>query len=283
MALTRIAVATVRPLPEPDPDEAILLAALREGGAEVSMWDWHDAAVDPAAFDAVVIRSTWDSHRDPDAFRAWVQRTAAATRLRNPASAILWNLHKGYLRELEARRVPVVPTAWVAHGESASCAALLSRFGGRVVIKPAVSAASFRTARFEATEAMAAQAFLQDLAAAGDVMVQPFLASTETTGEHALVWIDGVVTHAVRKTPRFAGADEAVSTARPPTAEETAFAGQALSAAGFGDLTYARIDVMRDDANRLVLSELELIEPSLFLTQHPPARERLVDALLRLA
>ena len=283
MALTRIAVATVRPLPEPDPDEAILLAALREGGAEASMWDWHDAAVDPAAFDAVVIRSTWDSHRDPDAFRAWVQRTAAATRLRNPAGAVLWNLHKGYLRELAARGVPVVPTAWIPQGQRGDAADLFARFGERIVVKPAVSAASWRTERFAAAETPAAQTFLDELSAARDVMVQPFLASTETTGEHALVWIDGEVTHAVRKTPRFAGADESVSTARPPDAEEIAFAQRTLAAAAFPDLTYARIDVMRDEADRLVLSELELIEPSLFLAQHRPARERLAGALLRLA
>lgn len=281
MALTRIAVATVRPLPEPDPDEPLLLAALRDAGADTRMWDWHDAAVDPASFDLVVIRSTWDSHRAPDAFRAWVRRTAAATRLVNPADAVLWNLHKGYLQELEARGVPIVPTAWVAKGEHADAAALLARFGGRIVAKPAISAASFRTERFGEGEAAAAQRFLDELASAADAMVQPYLASTETTGERSLVVIDGALTHAIRKTPRFAGADEAVSAALAPTAEETAFAERVVAAAGFADLAYARVDVMRDDAGRLVLSELELIEPSLFLEQHPPALDRLVRALMR--
>lgn len=281
MALTRIAVATVRPLPEPDPDEPLLLAALRQAGADARMWDWHDDSVDPASFDLVVIRSTWDSHRAPDGFRAWVRRTAAATRLVNPADAVLWNLHKGYLRELEARGVPIVPTAWVAKGERADAAALLARFGGRIVAKPAISAASFRTERFAAGEAAAAQRFLDDLASGGDAMVQPYLASTETTGERSLMVIDGAVTHAIRKTPRFAGGDESVSAALAPTAEEAAFAERTVAAAGFADLAYARVDVMRDDAGRLVLSELELIEPSLFLEQHPPALDRLVRALVR--
>ena len=81
--------------------------------------------------------------------------------------------------------------------------------------------------------------------------------------------------------PRFAGSDESVSAALAPTPEETAFAERTLAAAGFAGLVYARVVVMRDDAGRAVLSELELIEPSLFLEQHPPALARLADALVR--
>ena len=128
----RIGVATVRPLPEPDPDEPLLLAALRGAGADPSMWNWHDASRRGEDFDLVVIRSTWDSHRSPDAFRAWVTRTASATRLCNPAGAVLWNFHKGYLRALEARGVAIVPTAWVARGERADGVRARSADAGRI-------------------------------------------------------------------------------------------------------------------------------------------------------
>ncbi|MFN9969178.1 MAG: hypothetical protein ACK58T_04695, partial [Phycisphaerae bacterium] len=37
------------------------------------------------------------------------------------------------------------------------------------------------------------------------------LRAVEGHGERALVWIDGEFTHAVRKSPRFAGNDEQVS------------------------------------------------------------------------
>lgn len=51
---------------------------------------------------------------------------------------------------------------------------------------------------------------------------------------------------------------------------------------GRADLLYARVDLIRD-GDTLRLMELELVEPSLFLKQHPPALERLTDALLRRA
>jgi len=48
-------------------------------------------------------------------------------------------------------------------------------------------------------------------------------------------------------------------------------------------LLYARVDVMRDDAGRMVLSELELIEPSLFLKQRALALQRLAFEIARRA
>jgi hypothetical protein len=44
---------------------------------------------------------------------------------------------------------------------------------------------------------------------------------------------------------------------------------------------YGRVDLLSDEAGTLRVSELELIEPSLFLVQSPPALERLVRAIAR--
>ena len=54
--------------------------------------------------------------------------------------------------------------------------------------------------------------------------VQDYLASVEGYGERALVWIDGEVTHSVRKTPRWEGQDEHVSEAMPVSAAEAELA-----------------------------------------------------------
>ena len=46
------------------------------------------------------------------------------------------------------------------------------------------------------------------------------------------------------------------------------------------ELLYARVDVFRADDGALQLSEVELIEPSLFLRQSPSACERLVRGIV---
>ncbi len=44
---------------------------------------------------------------------------------------------------------------------------------------------------------------------------------------------------------------------------------------------YARVDLVRDAANKPLVLELELVEPSLFLSFHPPAAVGFADALER--
>jgi len=226
-----------------------------------------------------VLRSCWNYHEQPDAFRRWLDRAAAATTIVNPPALVRWNLHKGYLRDLAVRGVAIVPTEFVPAGASLRLADLLRARGwDDIVLKPAISAASANTRRFRGEALGAAQAFL-DGHRGRDMMVQPYQRSTESLGEHSLVWIDGEVTHGVRKAARLAGSHESVSAATVPSTAERAFAAHALAQSPPG-ARYARIDLMVGDGGRLLLSELELIEPSLYLLQSPPALARFVRTLL---
>ncbi|MBM4212844.1 MAG: hypothetical protein FJ179_03900 [Gammaproteobacteria bacterium] len=275
-------IATCRPLPEPDGDEDLLLKALQSAGINAQMVAWHDPAEwqRPAA---TVIRSTWDYIYDLEAFTRWATAVAVTSAMWNPLKVILGNLHKRYLIELAAHGVPVTPTLLLERGESVDIHAQCAVRGWRdVVIKPAVGAGSFETHRIAATSADA-DAVCRRLLAERDVLVQPYLDSVEHHGERALVWIDGEFTHAVRKSPRFAGGVESVSEALPIAPAERAVGEAALAAVGAlgQDLLYARVDVAPDAAGQPVVMELELVEPSLFLLQHPTAMRRLVAGIAR--
>ncbi len=128
-----------------------------------------------------------------------------------------------------------------------------------------------------------AEAHLAALLEHGDALVQQYLPSVQEYGERALVWIDGEVTHAVRKSPRFEGEEESVSEAVPVSAAEEDLARAAIAASPGGgrDLLYARVDMAPGPDRRPVLMELELLEPSLFFDQAPAALERYIAALGR--
>jgi hypothetical protein len=274
----QLVIATASRLPEVDRDETSLLAALASRGVEASLRPWDSA--DPTAWaDAIptVLRSTWNYIHALPAFLAWAR---ARPTLWNPADVVAGNVHKRYLGELAAAGHAVVPTLLIERGQLASRQSLdaIGRAAG-LVIKPAVSAGSFKTFRFAAGERAAALAQARALARSRDILVQPYLESVETHGERALVWIDGAFTHAVRKSPRFAGQEEQVSAALPIEADERAL-GEAILAPLAARLLYARVDLARDQQGRPCLMELELIEPSLFLLAAPAALERLVDALV---
>ncbi|MBX3221695.1 MAG: hypothetical protein KF795_14360 [Labilithrix sp.] len=278
----KVALATCVKLPEHDADAAPLIAALEAAGARVRSIAWDDPAAVPDADEIVVIRSTWNYFTDVGGFLAWVERTAKTARLFNPAPIVAGNARKTYLRDLERRGVDVVPTEYVARGEARSVRDLMRERGwDTIVIKPVVSAGSFSTQRFGAGREDDAARFLAELTSQRDAMIQRWMPSVEGYGERSLVWIDGEITHAIRKTPRFTGNAEAVS-AVPIAADEQAFA-EALLEPIRQSLLYARVDVVRDEAGTLRLMELELIEPSLFLVESARALERLTGAIVRRA
>ncbi|TBR26028.1 hypothetical protein EPO15_01070 [bacterium] len=273
--MKRVALATCQALPEPDHDEAPLLAALRGLGVSADMLAWDDPAADPAAYDLVVVRSTWNYIHDLPGFRAWLKRAGDATRLANPADVMSWNCDKSYLFELSAAGVPVVPTVNVSRGTWPA----LDRLPWEdLVVKPRVGAASFATKRFPPGHRVQAEAFLRETCSARDMLVQPYVPSVDGHGERSLVWVGGELTHSVRKNPRLAGGDESVSEALPPEADERAFVERVLAPRRQG-LLYARVDVARAEDGTLMLMELELVEPSLFLKQCPPALERFARAI----
>jgi glutathione synthase/RimK-type ligase-like ATP-grasp enzyme len=276
----RVFLATCRRLPEPDPDQDLLLAALQERGLVARMAAWDDSAVSWAEADLVVLRSTWDYYSSPVEFLAWAEWASGVSRLLNPVEVVRWNHHKRYLLELERGGVRVVPTALLPRGARTSLLEIMGvRRWSDVVVKPAISASSFRTARFDRQSVALGNEHLASIVAVGDALVQEYLPSVERYGERALVWIDGEFTHAVRKHPRLMGGVEAVSQAQPIAPDERALGEMALAGWKPGELLYARVDMARDQEGRPRVMELELIEPSLFLLQDPAALTRMAEAI----
>lgn len=269
----RLGLATCVRLPEPDPDEAAVLAAFRDAGVRVRLTAWDDPRENPGDFDLIVLRSTWNYPEAPEEFLAWLDRTAQATHVLNPPDVVVANIHKRYLLTLADAGLPTVPTTLVAKGGVPELPDSPSGW----VVKPAVGAGSWLTRRF--TDRDTALAFLAELTAVEDALVQPYMTSVEAGGERSLVWIAGEATHAVAKRPRFDGEDEAVALAESPSDAERDLAARAIAALSPEPPLYARVDLISGEDGPL-LSEVELIEPSLFFLQHRPALTRFVAAVL---
>ena len=194
-----VALATAREVADLDDEGRLLAAALADRGARVAPAVWDDADVDWAGFDLVVVRSTWDYAPRVAEFVTWAERVGAVTRLENPPGLLRWSTDKHYLLDLERAGVPVVPSAFLEAGADP---------GGHPwaavehVVKPAVSAGSKDTLRLGAHDAERSRAHAADLLAAGrSVLVQPYLDAVDTEGETAVVLVDGVFSHAIRKAP----------------------------------------------------------------------------------
>jgi glutathione synthase/RimK-type ligase-like ATP-grasp enzyme len=276
-----VLLATGAEHPELWEDELLLVDALAERGLSAGPGVWSDPAVDWAAARLVVIRSAFDYIRDRDAFCAWADRVEATTPLHNAARVLRWNSHKSYLRELEAAGVPIVPTAWVDAGSRTDLARLLAERSWRdAVVKPAVDNGARGALRVHAGDPERGQSHLDLLLAERDVMIQPFVAATETSGERAMIHIDGRFSYAIRKDQMLAGRTFSLDRTPPidPDPDERALAEQVLSLIPESPLLYARVDAVMDDGVARLM-ELEVIEPVLFFSKVPGSAERLTAAI----
>lgn len=285
-----LTLVTCTAMPEADVDEQPLLDALAAAGVETRIAAWDDPDVDWGAAPLTVVRSTWNYAHDRRGFLDWMRRASgASTVLRNSPGVMSPNTHKGYLAGLDRAGVDVVPTRWFA-GDSAATAApeaLRALPWDRIVAKPAVGGGSLGVQAFalrDDAQLDAAAEHVAGLRRTGEVLVQPQLESIARDGELDIVWIDGEFTHVVTKRDRHEGDEESVGGARLPTNAERQIGEATLRTLGPAtrrDLLYARVDVAPDELGTLRVVELELVEPSLFLTHHEPAMERFVAALAR--
>jgi glutathione synthase/RimK-type ligase-like ATP-grasp enzyme len=267
-----------------DPDDRLLMHELQTRGLTVSIESWSDPRAQWGASRLCIVRSTWDYHERYDEFIAWVEHAASLTVLKNDPRVLRWNAHKSYLKELEWLGVPIVPTAWVSRGEPCDLAELAETRGWHdVVLKPARGAAAHQVTlvRRGAASFAAGQAQFGQLAQKQDVLVQPYLRSVVDWGERALIFFRGHYSHAVRKKPfdtvLVVGTRSSLVEPKP---EELDIAARAPAGVP-GRPLYARVDLLRDDEDRVCVNEVELIEPGLYLGVHAPARRHFADAVER--
>jgi hypothetical protein len=279
-----VRLVTAAVLDVPDPDLPRLARALSAAGCSVDVADWRDPHVAWESARCTVVRSPWDYVDALAEFLAWADRVASVSSLWNPVDVVRWNTHKSYLLELATWGAPVVPTVVLLQGSAASLDGICDARGwNTVVVKPAVGVGARGAGRFDVGDPAGA-GHLDDLLAAGDVLVQPFVPTVASEGEWSIVLVEGRATHALRKRAapgdyriqeHWGGNTEPVE----PSGSLVELAERVCAALPWPTL-YARVDVVRYQESWHLL-ELEVTEPSLWLDLAPAsATERLVGAVM---
>lgn len=292
-------------------DEEHLYRALDAAGVCYSLVDWDDVTP-PAVMErwaALLVRTTWNystSCATSERFKSWLARVARAVPVvMNDARVMTWNVSKTYLSDLNAYPgVVTIPTVYLKR-EGGDIAALARERGwSRVILKPCVSGGSRDTFQVDVRDEQgvrAAQLRLDALLAGGEdgFMLQPFISSVCHAGELSVIAIDGAVTHAVEKRPKegefrvqeeYGGVPTSVSVTQSERDAVAAVLRGAVAATGCDVPLIARVDFLRvtddvrhelrlpDTPRRLLLLELECIEPCLFFGT---GGEETVAALVR--
>jgi glutathione synthase/RimK-type ligase-like ATP-grasp enzyme len=258
-----VLLVTCSALPDGEDGGDLLVAELAARGLVARWAAWDDPTVDWSAARAVAVRSTWDYESRREEFLAWAGSVGPG--LLNGADVLVWNTDKAYLLDLAEAGLPVVPTVLAKTPDEASAAA--ARFG-TAVCKPTVGAGGRGLVVLDGCG---------EPAGAGPWLVQPVVESVHAEGELSVFVLGGRAVAEVRK---VAGGDDVRvheeyggrSAAVPLADEHAALAVRAVHVAEElldGDLSYARVDLMRLADGTLAVGELEVTEPGFYLDLVP--------------
>lgn len=275
-----VLLATSREWAAGEPGHEALEDELRRRGIDHRWARWDDPDVDWAG-SLVALRSTWDYATRAPEFLAW---TRTLPWVLNGADVFEWNHDKTYLVDL-ADDVPAVPTRLASTVEELSAAV---RELGATVVKPRVGAGGAGVLVTDDPDderlgtTFSGHPELEPVG--GPWVCQPLVESVRTTGETSVFVLDGRVVAQVDKLPaggeirvheHFGGSSRPVAVAD----DAAALANDAIEVVGrrFGrPCDYGRVDMMRHEG-RWVVSELELIEPGLYLDVLPGNAVPFVD------
>ena len=249
-------------------------------------WRTPDALWD--RYDLVVIRSPWDYQSNCDAFLQSLERIHQShARLENSLKIVQWNIQKTYLKELQKAGTAIVPTEWLQNPSVTDLRHLFAQLqSDNIVIKPLVGANADNAFWLHTESSFEILHEVVTVFQGRTALAQPFVDSVVRFGEISLTFFAGEYSHSVLKSPRsgdFRVQEEhgGVIRSYEPAPSIIEFARRSLQAVPAPTL-YARVDVVLLSDHSPAIMELEVIEPSLYLSYDPAAPARFADAIEKL-
>lgn len=254
--------------------------ALADLGWTVEEVCWRVAEGGWDQYDAVYPCTAWDYPDHLDEFTSMLEQIEnSSARLVNELALLRWNLHKSYLRDLQAAGADIVPSLWRTEFDAEDAAGWFEAHGvDRLIIKPAVGANAQDTFALQKPLDADTQALLQAVFQRRAFLVQPFIESIRSEGEFSLFYFGGTFSHGILKIPvvgDFRSQEEFGSEIKSVQPEAALLAaGDRIVALVEPPPVYARVDLLRGTDGRFLLMELELIEPSLYFRTDAAAAGR---------
>ena len=267
-------------------EDGVVINAMQKQGLQVKRLNWATPDFDWASCRLAVFRTTWDYFNRIQEFVPWLDQVSTMTRLVNPYELIRWNIDKHYLKDLEQRGIPIVPTFLVEQGGVADLTPFFETWHcDELIIKPCIGGTARHTYRVNLQNIVERQLLFNQLLESEAMLIQPFQKNILLRGELSILLFGGHYSHAVHKVAKagdFRVQDDFGGTAVAYQASlaEIDFAIKAVSACPSMP-AYARVDIIYDNNGQLAISELEAVEPELFFRFRPEAAGLLVTEIIK--
>ena len=250
-------------------EDGLVMDGLEKLNLRTIKKDWNDHKFNWTSTKSAIFRSTWDYFDQFSNFRNWLDIIKEQCFLINPYEQINWNLDKHYLLDLQKKDLPIVESVFVPKKNELNLETISkSKNWKDIVIKPTISGAARHTYHLKNDEIKKFQDKWLSLTNNEDFMVQEFQKNILSSGEIAVMLFGGEYSHSVLKKAKkgdfrvqddFGGSVEKIN----PSLEIIELAEKTVKNLKNMPL-YARVDIIFDNDNNPVISELELIEPELW-------------------
>ena len=261
-------------------EDFLLFYALKKLGFNVMRVSWSSKKFNWEAVDYAIFRTTWDYFEKLEDFLKWINAYSRKIKFINSIDLIRWNLDKSYLQDFP--KEDVVPSLFLKKNSQKSLREIFTQKGWKeLIIKPSVSAAAWHTHRVSTQNINEMEMIFSNLKSSHKMIVQEFQESVLTSGEVSIMVFGGKYSHAVLKKSKkndFRVQDDFGGTVSyyEPKKIEIDFAEKIVSLCPEKPL-YARVDILLSKNGKILLSELEIIEPELWFR----FREKSADFLAK--
>lgn len=270
-------------------DAGLCIPHLEKLGWQVDWIPWRSPSVSWERYNLVYTAAPWDYPDHALEFMQVIEQIAdSSAALVNPVELVRWNVAKTYLQDLQSRGIAIVPSQWYERFRKNDLASWFEKAASQtIIVKPVISANAANTFLLEEPVDAPTLTRLGAVFADRAFMVQPFIESIRSEGEFSLFYIHGALSHAIQKIPKqgdFRVQEEhggKIVSANPGAQLKTA--GEAVIRLVEPAPVYARADFVRAADSGILLMELELIEPSMYLRMDDRAAQRFAAALNRYA
>ena len=251
-------------------EDDLLLKALIGEGLSCNRISWDHKDYQWYNSKAIVFRSTWDYFDRYDEFHQWLMQVKTQTLLINSKELIEWNIDKHYLMDLKDAGVKIPKSVFIEKGNTTKLIEHCNTFNNStIIIKPCISGAARLTFKLFDHQIETFSSKFEELIKEEAFIVQEFLTPIEVFGEISMILFNGKFSHAILKKAKpgdFRVQDDYGGTVHNyvPDIQEIHFAETAINACSEIPV-YARVDIAKDNYDEIVLIELELIEPELWL------------------
>ncbi|TAL67749.1 MAG: hypothetical protein EPN82_13325 [Bacteroidetes bacterium] len=247
---------------------------------------WDEPHLPWENYDMLLMRTAWGYHQKPFEFKNLLEYFALNKfNIWNPATVMLENMHKFYLKRLAEAGFNVIPTLFCEPREFKNIENLIKSTGWeRCVIKPAISASAFDTHIISDINGLKKINGLDERYKGRQFLLQKYIPEIEQEGEWSIFFFSNGFKYSVLKVPQKGDYRVQIEYGgkyyRKHAPDFIFESAKKIVDFYMDNCLYIRVDGVVSQSKFLVM-EVEMIEPHLFMDLVPEAKEPFVEVIIQ--